>query len=111
MKIGFEEGIILFGLAVTVIAIGFSVNKVKKLKEDTKAQFTIAGLFAVFLMLIITMKLMPNIVSICDNISKTLEDGGYSIAAFLIKLVPASIVISILSAIYFYAKPIIMRRE
>ena len=142
MKIGFEEGIILFGLAVTVIAIGFSVNslfipcftllltfiylkivdaekemrkivkeEVKKLKEDTKAQFTIAGLFAVFLMLIITMKLMPNIVSICDNISKTLEDGGYSIAAFLIKLVPASIVISILSAIYFYARPIIMREE
>ena len=142
MKIGFEEGLVLFGLAVTVIAIGLSVNslfipcftllltfiylkivdaekemkrivreEVEKLKKDSKAQFTIAGLFAVFLMLIITMKLMPDIVSICDNISKTLEDGGYSIAAFLIKLVPASIVISILSAIYFYARPIIMREE
>jgi len=86
-------------------------REIERLKKDIRGQFTIAGLFAVFLMLIITMKLMPDIISFCDSIATTLEDNGYTIAAFLIKLVPASIVISILSAIYFYAKPIIIRGQ
>lgn len=84
-------------------------REIEELRRDIKGQFTIAGLFAVFIMLIVTMKLMPDIVSYCNDISSTLENDGYVIAAFLVKLVPASIVISILSAIFFYAKPIIMR--
>ncbi len=84
-------------------------EEIERLKKDVKGQFTIAGLFAVFIMLIVTMKLMPDIISYCDDIASTLNDKGYTIAAFLIKLVPASIVISILSAIYYYAKPIILR--
>lgn len=84
-------------------------REIERLKKDVGGQFTIAGLFAVFIMLIVTMKLMPDIISYCDNIAATLEEKGYTIAAFLIKLVPASIVISILSAIYYYAKPIILR--
>lgn len=84
-------------------------REIERLKKDVKGQFTIAGLFAVFIMLIVTMKLMPDIISYCDSIAATLEEKGYTIAAFLIKLVPASIVISILSAIYYYAKPIILR--
>lgn len=139
MKYGFVEGVLLLGLIATVIitAIQFTIfvplftlllifiyykvieaeEEVKKelkreiegLRRDLRGQFTIAGLFAVFIMLIITMKLMPDIVSYCDSIASTLEDKGYTIASFLVKLIPASIVISILSAIYFYAKPIIMK--
>lgn len=85
-------------------------KEIEKLKSE-KGQFTIAGLFSVFIMLIVTMYLMPSILDICDQIALELSRHDQQIAAFLVRLIPASIVVSILSAIFFYAKPLIVREE
>lgn len=81
----------------------------KDLRKDERGQFTIAGLFALFIMLVVTVKLLPTIYDFCEQAAQTAEQNGDTFTAFLIRLIPASIVISELMAIYYYAKPIIVR--
>lgn len=108
-------GFIYYKVLDAEIELKKEIKKLRKeiegIKRNESGQFTIAGLFSVFIMLIVTMYLMPSILDICDQIALELERHNQQIASFLVRLIPASIVISILSAIFFYAKPIIMREE
>ncbi len=76
-----------------------------------KGQFTIAGLFALFIMLIVTIQLFPTIYDLCNQGAQMAQDKGDILTAYLIRLIPPSIVISELMAIYYYAKPLIFRGE
>jgi len=79
--------------------------------KDRRGQFTIAGLFALLIMLICLVQFLPMIYEFCENASQVAEEHGDHITAFFIRLIPLCIVISVLTAIYYYAKPLIIRRE
>ena len=81
----------------------------KKFLKDIKGQFTIAGLFALLIMLVVSVKLLPIIYKYCEEGANLAESKGDALTAFLLRLIPVSIVISELMAVYYYAKPIIVR--
>jgi len=77
--------------------------------RNRRGQFTIAGLFALLIMLVVSVKLLPIVYQYCEEGAQLAESKGDALTAFLLRLIPVSIVISELMAIYYYAKPIIVR--
>ncbi|ADB58725.1 hypothetical protein [Archaeoglobus profundus] len=77
--------------------------------RNRRGQFTIAGLFALLIMLVVSVKLLPMVYQYCEEGAQLAESKGDALTAFLLRLIPVSIVISELMAIYYYAKPIIVR--
>ncbi|ADB58652.1 hypothetical protein [Archaeoglobus profundus] len=76
---------------------------------DRRGQFTVAGLFALMIMLIVAVKFLPIIYDYCEEGAQLAESRGDMLSSFLWRLIPVSIVIAILTCIYHYAKPLILR--
>jgi len=87
-----------------------AMDRVKKIKPliNNKGQFTIAGLFALFIMLVVTVKFLPVIYQFCNEGAELAESNGDTLTAFLLRLIPPCIPISIIATIFFYAKPYIV---
>ncbi len=81
------------------------------MRKDKKGQFTILALFTLFITLVVTVQFLPMIYDICYNISQVCEEKGDYVAAFLVRLIPVSIVIVELASIFYYAKPYIIKEE
>jgi len=79
--------------------------------KDKKGQFTIAGLFALLILIVVTIKIMPIIYQYCEEGASLAESKGDALSAFFWRLIPVSIVIAELMGIYYYAKPLIIRGE
>ena len=79
--------------------------------RDERAQFTMLGLIVAFVTLIVTADLFPLIYDLCENVSSTAMERGDWATAYIVKLIPFTIVGVELASIYYYAKPYIIREE
>jgi len=115
LEIGYGKyvaGWFLLGAYMGISTDILATKHVKRiLTKNRKGQFTILALFTLFITLLVTVQFMPQIYSICENVSQIALAHGDYVTAYLVKLIPVSIVLVEIASIYYYAKPYIIREE